>query len=166
MTRWSARYKSILTVDTMDTVDTVGCVAASPVHCVNSVNSVTPLYKSLSTCCAWCGVGSPPFSVIVNIDLWLCSACLPGDPDEQAMQATERAAIIGEGTTGDANAPIPHAVPPSWADSSLQPTPGARCRLCDGSRWWCETERPKGWRCWQCHPGDHLPSYAIRECRT
>lgn len=30
------------------------------------------------------------------------------------------------------------------------------CSCCDGTRWWREARNPTGWRCWRCHPGDHL----------
>ena len=30
------------------------------------------------------------------------------------------------------------------------------CSCCGGTRWWQEARNPTGWRCWWCHPGDHL----------
>ncbi len=53
-----------------------------------------------------------------------------------------------------------------------QPGPGAtagRMARCfghfkhDGGRWWREREQPKGWRCWACHPPDHLAPEQIVE---
>ncbi len=57
--------------------------------------------------------------------------------------------------------------PPAWFDPGARPTPGCRCTRCRGGRWWCEAgEAPHGWRCWACHPPDHLPADAVREVRT
>ena len=33
---------------------------------------------------------------------------------------------------------------------------GEVCSCCAGTRWWQEARNPSGWRCWRCHPGDHL----------
>jgi hypothetical protein len=30
------------------------------------------------------------------------------------------------------------------------------CSCCGGTHWWQEARNPTGWRCWRCHPGDHL----------
>ncbi|WP_147290859.1 hypothetical protein [Roseomonas gilardii] len=30
------------------------------------------------------------------------------------------------------------------------------CSCCGCTRWWQEARNPTGWRCWRCHPGDHL----------
>lgn len=30
------------------------------------------------------------------------------------------------------------------------------CSCCGDTRWWQEARNPTGWRCWRCHPGDHL----------
>ncbi|HQT74093.1 MAG: hypothetical protein B7Z67_14240 [Acidiphilium sp. 21-60-14] len=67
--------------------------------------------------------------------------------DEAAFIAAERAAIIAEGEHG--NPAVPHDMPVSWADPTIQPTPGARCRCCSKSTWWGDN---LGWRCWRCHP--------------
>ena len=57
--------------------------------------------------------------------------------------------------------------PPAWSDAGSRPTPGCRCARCRGGRWWCEAgEAPRGWRCWTCHPPDHLPADAVREVLT
>ena len=57
--------------------------------------------------------------------------------------------------------------PPAWPDAGSRPTPGCRCARCRGGRWWCEAgEAPRGWRCWTCHPPDHLPADAVREVLT
>lgn len=59
-----------------------------------------------------------------------------------------------------------HRRPPSWSDPAALPSVGCSCNCCRGQRWWCEREAPKGWRCWTCHPPDHLPSSAIHEVLT
>jgi hypothetical protein len=56
--------------------------------------------------------------------------------------------------------------PPSWADATARPSPGCWCSCCKGHRWWCEVIAPKGWRCWQCHPPDHLGAEDARDVRT
>lgn len=82
-----------------------------------------------------------------------------------AFAAEERAAIIAEGD-GDPLASVPHDLPPSWADTTIEPTAGACCRNCAGKIWWTEATAPKGWRCSTCHPGQHLPADRRREVRT
>jgi hypothetical protein len=56
--------------------------------------------------------------------------------------------------------------PPSWADPTAQPSRGCFCTCCKGQRWWRERDAPKGWRCWICHPPDHLPRTAVTEVLT
>lgn len=56
--------------------------------------------------------------------------------------------------------------PPSSADPAERPVHGCFCSCCKGRRWWCEREAPNGWRCWACHPPDHLPAEAVMEIRT
>jgi hypothetical protein len=56
--------------------------------------------------------------------------------------------------------------PPSWADPAELPLHGSWCRCCRGSRWWSERKVPRGWRCWTCHPPDHLPVDATRTVHT
>lgn len=111
------------------------------------------------TPCARCGVMSRPFITVSNPDLWQCDTCLPADPNDQAYEAIERQAIIAEATPAAA---VPIAMPVSWSDATLIPTPGAFCRNCNARSWWCEATSPKGWRCSRCHPGDHLPPAAVR----
>jgi hypothetical protein len=71
-------------------------------------------------------------------------------------------------TLGLATLRRPHAT----ANPGDVPSPRASCvccsRLtpCNGGRWWCEIDTPKGWRCWTCHPPDHLPPSMVREVRT
>jgi hypothetical protein len=105
-------------------------------HCVNSVNSVTLSEK-----------GNEAAS-------------------DAALEATERAAIIAESQHGNAAAPVPHRLPPSWADASIIPTAGARCHCCRRARWWCEAEKPTGWRCAVCHPPGHLAPGHVRVVMT
>ena len=69
--------------------------------------------------------------------------------DEAAFIAAERAAIIAEGEHGNPAAEVLHDLPVSWADPTILPTPGARCRCCSGATWWGDR---LGWRCWRCHP--------------
>ena len=56
--------------------------------------------------------------------------------------------------------------PPSWAGPAALPSAGCFCSCCKGQRWWCEREPPEGWRCWACHPPDHLLADEVREART
>ena len=56
--------------------------------------------------------------------------------------------------------------PPSWADATARPSRGCWCSCCKGQRWWCEVNEPKGWRCAQCHPPDHLDGENVRLIQT
>jgi hypothetical protein len=69
--------------------------------------------------------------------------------DDAAFIAAERAAIVAESEHGDPAAEVPHWMPVSWGDPTIQPTPGARCRCCRGAAWWGDR---LGWRCAACHP--------------
>ncbi|MBS3022815.1 hypothetical protein [Acidiphilium multivorum] len=91
----------------------------------------------------------------------LAAELLAEADDETAYQGEERAAVIAE---GDPAAVVPHDMPVSWVDPTIQPTPGARCRCCRGASWWCEAARPKGWRCSTCHPP--LGAGPVREVQT
>jgi hypothetical protein len=53
--------------------------------------------------------------------------------------------------------------PPSWSCAATRPAPGCYCSCCKGGRWWTDG---KGWRCWTCHPPDHLDPSAITEVKT
>lgn len=96
--------------------------------------------------CTRCNAMSAPMIEVVNPEGWICGDCWPGDPNDAAHDATERAAIMGE---ADPAAAVPHHMPVSWADPAIAPTPGARCRCCSGSTWWGDR---LGWRCGRCHP--------------
>lgn len=85
---------------------------------------------------------------------------------DEAFKAEERAAIIADGDHGDPLATVPHVMPCSWAEASIEPTAGARCRNCGGKTWWCEALAPRGWRCASCHPGQHLPPDRRRDMQT
>lgn len=85
------------------------------------------------------------------------------DDTAAAHEAEERAAIQAE---GDPAVAVPHDLPPSWADSLIEPTIGARCRNCTGSTWWTERDRPRGWRCGCCYPPTHMPVDLRRVVRT
>ncbi|HQT67500.1 MAG TPA: hypothetical protein PLC74_07860 [Acetobacteraceae bacterium] len=121
--------------------------------------------KTIVIPCSTCGAPSRPFIAAINADLWQCDACLPSDPVDQAVQITERVAIIAE-STGNASAPVAHHMPVSWADATLVPTAGARCRNCFGRHWWTERDQPRGWRCSTCHPGVHLQADRRRDVTT
>ena len=126
---------------------------------------IAELAPGIAIPCARCGTPSPPFVAIINPDHWQCNRCLPADPIDQAIEAIERVAIIGE-AKGDARAAIPHPMPASWADPRIKPTPGARCSCCRSASWWCEATNPKGWRCSTCYPADHLDPAAVRVVTT
>ncbi len=113
--------------------------------------------------CSRCATPSRPFIAVINPDLWQCDTCLPADPIDQAYEAIERQAIIAEGRPSET---VLIDMPASWSDPSLIPTPGARCRCCNRSAWWCEASSPRGWRCSTCHPGDHLPADRRRDVVT
>ncbi len=85
---------------------------------------------------------------------------------DAALEATERAAIIGDGEHRNARASVPHRLPPSTADVRTEPTLGATCHCCERGRWWCETVNPSGWRCMTCHPPGHLAAGQYREVAT
>jgi hypothetical protein len=85
---------------------------------------------------------------------------------DATLEATERAAIIGEGDQGNARASVPHRLPPSWSDARIEPTLGAACHFCQRGRWWCEAVNPSGWRCMTCHPPGYLAAGQPREVNT
>ena len=47
-----------------------------------------------------------------------------------------------------------------------KPTQGAWCGCCRLSRWWTETQDPKGWRCHMCHPPAHLQAGQFKIVQT
>ena len=49
---------------------------------------------------------------------------------------------------------------------NAKPTQGAWCGCCQSSRWWTETQDPKGWRCQMCHPPAHLKAEQFQIVRT
>ena len=63
------------------------------------------------------------------------------------------------------------ARPPSWSGPTSPPPPWAWCSCCgrsrrSGGRWWREAAEPKGWRCRNCYPPDHLRADQVVEVRT
>ncbi len=74
-----------IAIDTIDTIDTTDIGVFPKKLLSNDPPASVP--------CVWCGTASAPFAFVINADLWLCSVCLPGDPDEQAVRATETAAM-------------------------------------------------------------------------
>jgi len=83
----------------------------------------------------------------------------PNTPDRERGHAAQAAMVAGLLDTARGR-------PPSWADPAAPPLRGCWCRCCRGTRWWREREAPSGWRCWTCHPPDHLPVDAVLEVRT
>jgi hypothetical protein len=85
------------------------------------------------------------------VEVWEGETDLPAAPGDEHQHATGgllRAALMR---------------PASWTERpDCRPAPGAWCGCCGrippayGGRWWQEREAPKGWRCWTCHPPDHL----------
>jgi hypothetical protein len=140
MTRWSEAYKARTpprdTVDTVDTVDIAPPVPPPVGYSVNCVNSVTLSEKENEAA------------------------------SNAAFEAAERAAIVAEGEFGNAAAPVPHFLPPSWADARIEPTPGAVCYSCRRRSWWCESRNPSGWRCATCRPPSHLQVGQFRVVAT
>jgi hypothetical protein len=53
--------------------------------------------------------------------------------------------------------------PPAWSGGEV-PQPGCWCSCCRSQHWWSEADRPRGWRCWLCHPP--LPGVTTTELRT
>jgi hypothetical protein len=56
--------------------------------------------------------------------------------------------------------------PPAWPEPAGPPPLGAWCFCCGGRRWWRERQEPRGWRCWTCHPPDHLAPEQVDDART
>lgn len=61
--------------------------------------------------------------------------------------------------------------PPGWSDPDDGPQAGEWCGCCSRwhrrpGRWWRETDAPRGWRCWTCHPPVHLAPGEVVEVRT
>lgn len=164
---WAARLAAlpIEKKANVDSVDSVVSTKFRPIGTIDAIDTMGFSTKHLATGhaqrvqCSTCGTLSRPFLAITNPDLWQCDTCLPADPNDQAYEATERAAIIAEGMP---EAAVPHPMPVSWADAGLEPTPGAYCRNCNGRSWWCETAAPRGWRCDRCHPATGLTEPQIR----
>jgi hypothetical protein len=55
--------------------------------------------------------------------------------------------------------------PPSWAGPTDLPLRDSSCSCCGLGRWWSERDAPTGWRCWTCHPPDHLTPDEVTEFR-
>jgi hypothetical protein len=56
--------------------------------------------------------------------------------------------------------------PPSWSGATTIPLRGCLCSCCGSRRWWREAHNARGWRCWACHPPDHLPHNSVAHVRT
>lgn len=149
MSRWATAWRGMKPADTVDSVDTVSPRTASPSlarglapHIVNRVNSVTPL----------------PDHQCDAPDIRAEPALPPrGTPERDRLDRRQAEMVRGLLTASRQR-------PTSWADPAATPTPGCRCRCCDGARWWCERTEPKGWRCWTCHPPTGLDD--VTEART
>lgn len=111
------------------------------------------------------------------------TAAVPPPPGLLAAARAHRGAIVAllreragaaPVTPSDAAPPSPGIVPadpaakrpPSLADLTVVPRPGAWCSCCRGRGWWCEASDPRGWRCATCHPSDHLAPGEVRAVRT
>jgi hypothetical protein len=96
-----------------------------------------------------------------TVEVWEGEPDLPAAPDVEHQRATGgllRAALMR---------------PASWSERpDCHPASGAWCGCCGrnppayGGRWWQEREAPKGWRCFTCHPPDHLKPDQVREVMT
>jgi hypothetical protein len=139
--------------------------AATPaiVHKLMAVDRLAkatpPPEPAITIPCAKCGITSRHFLEIINPEGWMCDACWPAWPDDAAYEGEERAAMM---TGGDAKAIALHYLPTSWADATIEPTDGARCRCCSGRVWWTEARHPRGWRCTICHPPSGLTADQFR----
>lgn len=113
---------------------------------------------------AMAAAAPPPPGVVVELRLYredvarLLAA--------RAAMTTPQAAIVP--------APPPPASLMRWPGGCSRedtPAPGAWCSCCSrreqsGGRWWQPRGGDGGWRCWPCHPPDHLPASEIVEVRT
>jgi hypothetical protein len=145
--KWADAFKAhIRARDTADTGDTsLGGPEAFP----GSVSSVMPTDERL-------GGRQAPYSGLVSS---VSALSRPG----RTRNAERRLSEPGTVSHAATSFPAAHQRPPSWVDPSALPSPGCFCSCCHGQRWWCEREMPKGWRCWQCHPPDHLMPEAVTE---
>ena len=73
------------------------------------------------------------------------------DPEHQARMDGYRRAALRRPPS------LPMDAPPGM---------GCYCTCCAGRAWWCERERPSGWRCRTCYPPVHLAPEAVRVQRT
>lgn len=55
---------------------------------------------------------------------------------------------------------------PSWSSPNDEPQAGDFCACCEGSRWWSDTDPPRGWCCTTCHPPCHLQAAEFRVVAT
>lgn len=95
----------------------------------------------------------------------LSGAYVAEHPLVRAIRDAFPGASIERVCSADADLSDASQQPPSWWRAKAHhPTSGATCACCDGQRWWSTDER--GWRCWTCHPPDHLPANAIKKVKT
>ncbi len=114
----------------------------------------------------------PPVATVASTpgndgESWETAEVWEGEADHPAAPETEHQRATG----GLLRAALMR--PASWSERpDCRPAPGAWCGCCGrtppayGGRWWQEREAPKGWRCWTCHPPDHLKPDQVREVMT
>ena len=147
MGKWADAFKAhIRARDTADTGDTS---QGGPEAFPGSVSSVMPTDERL-------GGRQAPYSDLVSS---VSALSRPGRTRNAERRLSEPGTVSHAATSFLAA----HQRPPSWVDPSALPSPGCFCSCCHGQRWWREREMPKGWRCWQCHPPDHLMPEAVTE---
>ena len=96
--------------------------------------------------------GPPPADVLADLRRWR---------DDVARLLWTRAAVRMAAPAVAWHA-MPYGAERGEAFAAARLARGA-CRRCAGRRWWQEARDPTGWRCWACHPGDHLGEAERRE---
>jgi len=138
--------------DTADTADTSPDQAGVGPGSVTSVSSVTPCDRR----------DSRPVLLPVHL---LSPVSAVSRPTEMpfAERTPQYEAIVYRGLAGTGYPRATLQRPVSWTDQAAHPEQGCFCSCCKGRRWWSDG---RGWRCWACHPPDHLPKNAVTEVRT
>ena len=155
MGRWAEAFQaSIQRRDTSDTVDTSSGKAAALGQSVNSVSSVTPKKEPEH------GSSASSSDLVSAVS---AVSCLP-IREPLSLPGGERPPT--DPAHLDSAGAVELKLPVSWAAPAVRPVPGGYCSCCHGMRWWSEAHNPRGWRCWTCHPPDHLSARAILEIRT
>jgi hypothetical protein len=140
---------------TRDTADTADTSPGGPVVGQGTVSSVSSVTRPDDLE----GGSSPPCSEPVSTESAVSRLAQTPTPDTLARGqdlATDRIASAGYMRVALKRSP-------SWADQAARPSSGCSCSCCKGRRWWGDAH---GWRCWACHPPDHLPPDAVTEVRS